>query len=319
MSIIDVAIPAFNVSDTIGECIDSVLRQRLPSQWSIRVFVTDDCSDDDIEAVVAALGDDRVTVRRHPENRGRSAACNTAIWSGNGEIVVVVDADCRFADDDCFHRMLRHFADSADAVLGTVSAEGNGFWAEFARQVSARRIARARTSGMWHMTTAAFAIRRNVITELGGFSEQYRRYGFEDRDLLIRLARCGARTSIDEAIAVLHRGPNSVEEVCAKMLTSGRYSAPLFATNFPAEYRTSAYQHFDVGDHPTLACFLLPALTATDTAMRRLAAAAIARPQPEFSLKALALRCASALAYLHGTALGARDNVALSKGASKSS
>jgi len=318
MPVIDVAIPAYNVADTVGACLDSVLGQRLPSSYSVRVYVTDDCSEDNLGASVATVGDDRIKLLQHLENRGRSAACNTAIRSGNGEIVVVMDADCRFADRNCFNRLIDHFDDRDDAVLGTASAEGDGFWAEFARHVAAKRIARARSEGIWHMTTAAFAIRRSVITELGGFSEQYRRYGFEDRDLLIRLSRLGAKASIDDAFAVFHRGPNSVEEVCDKMLTSGRYSAPLFAAQFPEEYRTSAYRRFDIGEHPTLARFLLPALASSDAMTRRVAAATLAHQRASFSLQALALRCASALAYLHGTALAARDCAAIKKAVSHS-
>lgn len=307
--VIDVAIPARDVADIIDDTLDAVLSQRLPAGWSMHVYVADDGSYDAIDKRIATRQDPRISLLRHEDNRGRSAACNTAIRAGHGDIVVVVDADCRYADDMAFDRMLRHFGNGADSVLGAVTAEGTDFWPWFARDVSHARLSRARARGAWHMTTANFAIRRMVMTMLGGFSERYHRYGFEDRDLLVRLARSGAVIVIDEQIAALHREPTSVDEVCRKLFVSGRYSARLFAAHFPEEYRDSSYHHIDIAKHPAFARLLRPLLNVAAPFTVLIAALLIRRRWLGFSVQAFALRVASAVSYMHGCATAAADDV----------
>jgi len=307
--VIDVVIPAHDVADVIDDTLNAVLSQLLPEGWSMRIYVADDGSHDAIGMRIATRHDPRISLLRHQDNRGRSAACNTAIKAGHGDIIVVLDADCRYADDRAFDRMLHHFRNGADSVLGVVTAEGTDFWSWFARGVSDARLTRAKARGAWHMTTANFAVRRMTMTALGGFSEDYHRYGFEDRDLLIRLVRSGAVTVVDEQIAVLHRGPTSVDEVCRKLFIGGRHSARLFAAHFPNEYRDSSYYRIDIAERPALARLLRPLLAVASAFTARVAALLIGQRWLGFPVQALAVRVASAAAYMHGCAMAAADNV----------
>ena len=304
---IDVAIPAHNVAHCIGPTLDAVLAQELPGGTGLRIYVADDGSTDGLGPLLTEKYPGQVIVVVHEKNRGRSAACNTAIGNGTGDIVIVLDADCRFANARTIARMLQHFDTGADAVLGTVDAVGDGFWATYAGVVSARRVAQAARDGPWHMTTANFAARRTLLTKLGGFSAEYRHYGFEDRDLLIRLSRSGAAVVVDSEIVVLHREPSSVREVCWKLYESGRYTATAFAARFPEEYRRSAYRRFDLSQHHLLARALSPLLAALCPLSQSLSDAAIEQHWMGFSSQAFALRVASALAYLQGTCHAAID------------
>ena len=307
---IDVAIPAHNVAHCIGATLDAVLAQSLPPATRLCVYVTDDGSADGLRALLAERYAAHVVLEIHPTNRGRSAACNTAINCGHGEVVIVLDADCRFADTHMIARMLAHFDAGADAVLGTVDAEGSGFWATYAGLVSARRVAQAQRDGPWHMTTANFAVRRTLLTTLGGFSAEYRHYGFEDRDLLIRLARTGAAVVVDSAIVVNHREPASVREVCWKLHESGRHTARAFAARFPAEYRRSAYHRFDLSQRRGLARIAAPLLGVLSPLSQTLSDSVIRQSWAGFGLQAFSLRVASAFAYLQGTCQAALDTTA---------
>jgi len=299
---LDIVIPAHRVAAEIGATLASIRTQRLPPGWSVHVHVADDGSPDNLSAALAGLLGKEDRLLRHPTNRGRSAACNTAAAGGTGEIVAVLDADCRYADPDTLARLLGHFERGADVVLGTVTATGDGFWARYARDVARARIARARRAGVWHMTTANFAIRRHRFEALGGFAEAYSQYGFEDRDLLIRLSRTDARFVVTEDVAVDHREFASVEEVCRKMFTGARFSSGIFAKRFPDEYRASAYSRLDLARHPRLARLARPFLAAGDYLARRVAAACIRAGWVGYVAKAASLRIASALSFMHGSA-----------------
>lgn len=304
---VDVAIPAHNVADCIEATLDAVFTQELPAGTELRVYVADDGSSDGLGPLLAGRYGERVTLVVHEKNRGRSAACNSAIRSGVGEVVLILDADCRFADARMIARMLQRINAGADAVLGTVDAVGTGFWPTYAGVVSTRRVAAARRDGPWHMTTANFAIRRTRLAALDGFSEAYRHYGFEDRDLLIRLSRTGASIVVDSDIVVLHREPSSVREVCWKLYQSGRYTAVPFATRFPDEYGRSAYRRFDLSRRRLVARLLSPILAVLCPLSQSLSDCAIRQRWAGFGLQAFTLRSASALAYMQGTCHAALD------------
>lgn len=304
---IDVVIPAHNVAYCISVTLDALLTQELPDSAALTIYVTDDGSSDNIGDLLSTHYPQTVILATHIKNQGRSAACNTAIALGHGDIVIVMDADCRFADTRMITRILGHFSEGADAVLGTVDALGTGFWPRYAGVVSARRVARAKHDAPWHMTTANFAIRRRLLAELGGFSSHYRHYGFEDRDLLIRLAKTGAKITVDSDIVVLHREPSSVQEVCWKLYESGRHTARTFALRFPDEYRRSAYYKFDMSQHPLLARACSPLLAVLCPLSQAFSSAAIRHTWSGFGIQALSLRVASALAYLQGTCHAALD------------
>jgi succinoglycan biosynthesis protein ExoU len=88
---VDVIIAARDRSDTIERAVKSAL-----SQPNVRtVIVIDDGSTDDTAAVASRcdLNDDRLIVRSLPENRGPSAARNTALDISTAPWICVLDGD----------------------------------------------------------------------------------------------------------------------------------------------------------------------------------------------------------------------------------
>lgn len=72
-----IIVPTFNRAHSVGRAIDSALSQSYPA---IRVIVVDDGSSDaTLAALEAYIPDSRVTLVRHPENRGASAAKSTGL------------------------------------------------------------------------------------------------------------------------------------------------------------------------------------------------------------------------------------------------
>ncbi len=110
-----VMVPAFNEAATIGRVLRRVLLQDCVQQ----VVVVDDCSSDQtFEVVQAFLNDPRVTLLRHPRNRGKGAAVRTALEAVTAPIVVIQDADLEYDPVDYPKLMGPILEGRADVVYG---------------------------------------------------------------------------------------------------------------------------------------------------------------------------------------------------------
>lgn len=95
--VFSVVITSYNLSDYIGECLESILRQ---SFRDLEVICVDDCSTDgtfDILTQYQAT-DERVRVIRCDRNQGVSIARNIGIDASQGEYLLFLDGDDYHAD-----------------------------------------------------------------------------------------------------------------------------------------------------------------------------------------------------------------------------
>jgi hypothetical protein len=68
--------------------------------------------------------------------------------------------------------------------------------------------------------------RREILNQVGGFNEEYVRYGFEDRDLIQNLiSSVGISPLFLADVYAAHSPPSSVKEVMMKATESGESSA----------------------------------------------------------------------------------------------
>ena len=91
--LLSIIIPVYNVAAFLDKCLASVCAQRVPGQAEI--ILVDDCSTDGCLALCQAWAgrDGRITLLRHAENRGLSAARNTGLRTARGQFVTFVDSD----------------------------------------------------------------------------------------------------------------------------------------------------------------------------------------------------------------------------------
>lgn len=88
---VSIIIPTYNRADILPRAIDSVLGQTFSD---FELYIVDDASTDETEAVVRSYNDDRLRYIRHESNRGSGGiARNTAIDQVTGEYVAFLDDD----------------------------------------------------------------------------------------------------------------------------------------------------------------------------------------------------------------------------------
>lgn len=241
---IDISVPCFEVGDAIHDVLVSLLAILATARVGCQIFLTDDGSSPD-RALTDRSVSRGVKVLRHALNRGRAAACNTGARSGTGELIWFLDADCVPASAATLQAHLKCIEDH-DVSVGPIGTRGNGFWAEYQRGVADRRIARLRRDmDVNACTSANLMVRRKAFEAVGGFDERYTRYGFEDRDLFLRLMAAGARLGFAEGAVAFHDATLDLATVCRKMFTSARYSSTLFRAAHPDAYRATRYGQLD--------------------------------------------------------------------------
>lgn len=191
-----IVIPCYRVARHIAALVE-----RIPPRWS-QIVCIDDASPDDTADVVTALGDPRLTLLRHPENRGVGGAMKTGYAHAlalGAEIVVKLDGDGQMDPADLDALIAPLVAGEADY------AKGNRFVDLLAlqRMPPVRRLGNAAlsfaskvASGYWNMLDVSngyTAITRDALERLatGALAERY----FFETSMLIELYLARARVA----------------------------------------------------------------------------------------------------------------------------
>jgi len=193
---VSVITPAYNASDFVERCLDSVEAQTFPLD-ELEHIVVDDGSTDDTVSVVAENAGTHVEILE-TEHTGPTRSLNYGIRQSNGRFVVVLDSDDEF-DPTLVEKMynILETNPNADFVY-------SDYWEH---PVDGERF-RVRTGQkLLNLITVGVMHRRAVLNEVGLFDpEMY----FSEYDLLLRYEEAGYEGyHIDEPLFTYHRRADS--------------------------------------------------------------------------------------------------------------
>jgi cellulose synthase/poly-beta-1,6-N-acetylglucosamine synthase-like glycosyltransferase len=216
---VSVVVPAYNVEETVGAWLDSLLAQTYP-QEKVELIVVDNASTDATPDVLRSY-DGRIRVLRE-RKRGPAAARNAGLSAARGELVAFTDADC-IVDAD----WLRHIVASLDdpavgATGGTILAARPCNWVErFGEAIHDHRksIERFRPP---YVITMNWCSRLSVLRRLDVFDERFRRA--EDVDLSYRLVEAGYSLVFQPDAIVYHRNARTLPSLLKEGFLHGFYS-----------------------------------------------------------------------------------------------
>ena len=123
-----VIIPAYNIEELLGRCIESVIDQDYPKEL-LEIIVVDDGSSDSTGKIADeyAAKYDNVTAL-HKENGGSSSARNLGISHATGDYIGFVDSD-DFVDPRMFSTLMdaakRHDADMVQVSRDEIAEDGS--------------------------------------------------------------------------------------------------------------------------------------------------------------------------------------------------
>lgn len=246
---LDIVIPVHRDATRAREVLDALFRCTWPENIHTHIRVVDDGSGDTTPDVLAQYFGDRIELVRLPRNRGRSGARNAASLSSTADFLLFLDADCVPQTADfllCHLEALQ----TADVSIGSVVGLDDGFWHDYQALAVRRRqriVAHAPSAAF---TTQNVMMRARPFIRAGGFDESYVGYGFEDRDLALRLATEGAKFVVTPSAPVRHNDHLTLGGVCRKMREAGERTSTRFAICHPGEYKNLGYAAIDARQHP---------------------------------------------------------------------
>lgn len=197
--------PSFNRAGLIGRTIESVLAQRLER---FELIIVDDGSTDETLELLNQWNDRRIAVFQMRRNGGAPAARNAGVKMARAMLIAFQDSD-----DEWQPTLLDHHvqalktADVSFCQLEQRYGSGRTYYPPMGWRLADDVY--AQLLGSSHISTQTLAMTRAIFKRVGGFDPAMPR--FQDWDLVLRLARVGARFHyIDEPLAIAHDSPDSL-------------------------------------------------------------------------------------------------------------
>jgi N-acetylglucosaminyl-diphospho-decaprenol L-rhamnosyltransferase len=206
----DVVVVSYNGGEHLLTCLEHL---RAAARPGVRVIVADNASTDGSATTVRARFPD-VTVLELPENAGFGRAVNAGAAAGDGEAIVLVNADM-FVEPGFVEAIVAPFSDLAVGMVAGLSLVPggelvDGFGIEIDAGLSAYNRLRLRPVGsapgvLLGPSGGAAAYRRSAFEAAGGFDDAFFAYG-EDVDLALRLRALGWRAAAAPEARGVHLG-----------------------------------------------------------------------------------------------------------------
>jgi len=169
-TMISIVIPAYNESDNIQTCIDSLKTQSLP-QKNYEIIVVDNNSTDNTLELIKKLG----VICTVEYRKGPAPAKNAGISLAKGNIIAFIDGDC-IAAKDWLKNIVSGFENSnVGCVAGSISAmEDDGLSPLEKFLIKKGHLSQAQhieNSFLPFAATANAAYRKEVFDKIGLFDE----------------------------------------------------------------------------------------------------------------------------------------------------
>ena len=230
---IDIIVPTYNRLDNIRKFIDEILKQ---TYLAFTVYIVDDCGECDLSWLIDY--NIKIHYTRLERNQGQANARNVAIRKGKGDIVVSLDDDAWFFEDnEALSKLARRFNQSEK--LGCLMfdiLEPEKKWLSEIRGLKEGEVIGS------HITCGC-AYQRVVLENIGGFNEFFHS-GAEESDIALKLIYFGYELVFSKEIRVFHNYNGS--ERSRKWYNKLRYNTTrndllIVLMYFPLEYRVKFF------------------------------------------------------------------------------
>jgi len=184
-----VIIPCYNVAESVLPTLKSVGAQTIRD---FEVIAVDDGSTDDTAGVLQAFEADFPMRIVSQENKGLGGARNAGIAEARGDFLAFLDADDLW-EPGKLERVRQVLEETGcDLVCHDEFFVQGGTVLREHRYGPRSRYLELLFEGNC-LSPSAVTVRRGLVTDAGGFTEDRRGHGIEDYDLWMRLARDGCR------------------------------------------------------------------------------------------------------------------------------
>lgn len=225
--ILSIVIPTKGRVEVVKKCIQHLLLQTL-SIKSYEIIIVDDELDNTTEKEVMDIAMKTpctVNYLKGPR-RGVGAARNHGVLNAQSEIVLIIGNDiiaspAFLAQHLKFHK---YYPDDNCAVLGQTKLHSDAMKSPFMRiwgDIPYWEIAEKIEVPAWYFFTGNISFKKSFFVEYGMFDEDFRRIGFEDIEVGVRLKNQGLRIMYNRYAIAYHDHPYTFEEACLQQINHG--------------------------------------------------------------------------------------------------
>lgn len=203
-----VIVPAYNAGDTIGRCIEALLKQS-SQDGRYEIIVVDDGSTDNTPEVVQSFSGVRFFQQ---DRQGPASARNLGARKARGDFILFTDADCEPVPEWA-ERLLAPLREGNNIVGAkgaylTRQRELISRFVQLEYEEKYERMAKERFIDFVDTYSAAY--RREIFLQEGGFDPSFPTPSVEDQELSFRLAEKGYKMVFVPEAKVYHQHPSSL-------------------------------------------------------------------------------------------------------------
>lgn len=212
MTSISIIVPVLNALDHVRRCLDSLVAV---ADRDTYIVIVDDGSYDRTRVWLESFAGqyESVTLIRHATRQGYLAAVESGLALSNGDIVVFQNSDTIVFEGFCEALRTSFAAGASIGVVTPVSVWAN--WTRipfpagesiFGLAALLRSTVGDELADIYNASGFSFAIRRDVLAEVGGFDDRYHPGYWEETDLCMRVLQAGYRVVVNKGLFVFHHG-----------------------------------------------------------------------------------------------------------------
>jgi glycosyltransferase involved in cell wall biosynthesis len=265
-----VMIPTYNCAEYLGQTLQSVLAQDFGPDL-MQIEVIDDCSNkDDPEAVVKAVGRERVKFHRKPTNAGPIANFNTCIERSRGRYVHILHGDdtVEVGYYECIGNLIKRFPDAGFYATRCFSVDSESVLLWISPRVEDLEVPSKDARRFYYespIQCAGVTVRRTAYEKLGGFRidlvhaadlEMWSRIVSSEAGVVSHEVKANYRISPHNDTGRLAKTGENIRDICRLHgLFAARYSdfSLAFARQKAAERALHQYKQFIALGDPTAA------------------------------------------------------------------
>lgn len=217
MTVCDLVLLSWNHLDETRPCLESLFRTtRVPC----RLLIVDNGSEPEVRAFLAGVKPQgaiqEIVLLQNEANEGFPRGMNRGIRASTAHFVCLLNNDLRFTTG-WLDEMLAVARDNSS--VGIVNPASNTFGDVPANGVSLEthaerlRALRGQYTEVGMCIGFCFLVKREVLDQLGGLSEEVERIFFEDEDFSVRAQRAGFQCVVAQGAYVFHAEHQTVKKM----------------------------------------------------------------------------------------------------------
>jgi glycosyltransferase involved in cell wall biosynthesis len=215
---VSVVVPVLNREQTIGNCIKSLVRQRLREKFEI--IIVDNGSTDNTVSIAMAFSDKVRLVRDFA--RGAYHARNSGVANSAGKLIAFTDSDC-IANQDWLSLLVRPFKDnSIKLVGGCIKAVKVRNYVESYCNAFCLNQQFFCSSSTPYFATANLAVRKKDFEKIGGFDS--RLMSCSDLAFCLRIHENGGKLFYEPRATIRHYYPSKLLDFVRKQYYYGKWN-----------------------------------------------------------------------------------------------